>query len=274
MLWHDTQPLVRRLLIGAFALGAVAFVLGWLGDERDFWVTRPFATNLLSSFTAAMFSIPLAVVVLQRVLFRQQEHADSVSAVRNAASATSQLMDMRGSFLPKGHSHTLDAGLALEGVLSELNALGPNGPVPHAAQSRLRSVIADIEECLPNPSTYGELYSSASMLCSEVEALRLRRFEDPFSWAQEIPALSPVYPRDIEQVMIKLRTAYAMSSDPNHPMVGASLESLTAVEGAIFHLTPAIPTVIAIPHFVAEFTIANRVVLEHAKPAPGASTRP
>jgi hypothetical protein len=47
--------------------GGLAAVAGVAADAAGFWSRFPFLTNLASSATAALFGIPIALLVLQRV---------------------------------------------------------------------------------------------------------------------------------------------------------------------------------------------------------------
>jgi hypothetical protein len=65
--WDSTPPSVRVLSAVMWLLGAGLVVLGWIGDSRGWWKDRPFLTNLVSSLTAALFGIPFALVILERI---------------------------------------------------------------------------------------------------------------------------------------------------------------------------------------------------------------
>ena len=65
--WDSTDPSVRVLSAVMCLLGVGLVVLGWIGDSRGWWKDRPFLTNLVSSVTTALFGIPFALVILERI---------------------------------------------------------------------------------------------------------------------------------------------------------------------------------------------------------------
>jgi hypothetical protein len=67
---------VAALLCAGVLLG----VLGAVGDAAGVWSRFPFLTNLASSLTAALFGLPVALVVVQRLLQVQTEANERAAA--------------------------------------------------------------------------------------------------------------------------------------------------------------------------------------------------
>lgn len=68
-------PLLWRVVIfGVLPAGFVVLLgLGLYGDNKGFWTTRPYATNILTTATGACLGIPLAVGIIQRLTAAQEE---------------------------------------------------------------------------------------------------------------------------------------------------------------------------------------------------------
>ncbi len=61
------------------------------GGQAGFWSSKPFLTNVFSSLTAALFGVPLALVVLQRLGMTQAEAVNARAARRLAATVVEDL---------------------------------------------------------------------------------------------------------------------------------------------------------------------------------------
>src|SRR5687768_12695100 len=82
--WAKLHPRLRPAVVVLLSAGTVLAVLGTVGDAIQLWSRFPFLTNLASSLTAALFGIPLALVVVQRLLQAQAEANDRAAAWRLA----------------------------------------------------------------------------------------------------------------------------------------------------------------------------------------------
>jgi hypothetical protein len=78
------QPRLRSAVIALLSTGTVLAVLGAVGDAAGVWSRFPFLTNLASSLTGALFGLPVALVVVQRLLQAQTEANDRAAAWRLA----------------------------------------------------------------------------------------------------------------------------------------------------------------------------------------------
>jgi hypothetical protein len=99
--------------------------VGWWGDQVGFWSSKPFITNVFSSLTAALFGVPLALIVLQRLGLAQAEAVEARAAQRLATTVVEDL----ASAAPRLHP----------GPLSDLrNAEAELLTVERAAQEAIR----------------------------------------------------------------------------------------------------------------------------------------
>jgi hypothetical protein len=82
--WARVHPRLRTVVVVLLAAGTVLAVLGAVGDAAGLWSRFPFLTNLASSLTAALFGLPVALVVVQRLLQAQTAANDRAAAWRLA----------------------------------------------------------------------------------------------------------------------------------------------------------------------------------------------
>jgi len=82
--WATLHPRLRPTVVALLAAGTVLAVLGAVGDGAEVWSRFPFLTNLASSLTGALFGLPVALVVVQRLLQAQTEANDRAAAWRLA----------------------------------------------------------------------------------------------------------------------------------------------------------------------------------------------
>jgi hypothetical protein len=85
--------MVRRVSVGMWVTGIVLLIGGLICDGIGVLSDFSFLTNLASSVTAAMFGIPLGVVVLQRITFVQAEMAQAKAAQQLAAEVSREMFD-------------------------------------------------------------------------------------------------------------------------------------------------------------------------------------
>jgi hypothetical protein len=83
-----------------WGMGAALLGAGWWGDQVGFWSSKPFVTNVFSSLTAAMFGVPLALIVLQRVGLAQAEMVEARAAQRLAAEVVEDLVVAAAKLCP------------------------------------------------------------------------------------------------------------------------------------------------------------------------------
>lgn len=82
--WAALHPRLRTTVVALLGAGTVLALLGAAGDAAGMWSRLPFLTNLASSLTGALFGIPVAVVVVQRLLRAQSEADERAAAWRLA----------------------------------------------------------------------------------------------------------------------------------------------------------------------------------------------
>ena len=70
---------------GAFLAG------GLFGDSQGFWGNKPFATNVLTALTGALFGIPLALLVFQQISNQQDAQREARAARRLASRVSAEL---------------------------------------------------------------------------------------------------------------------------------------------------------------------------------------
>ena len=80
--WRETGATIRRLCVILPIAGTVFIAVGVVGDASNWWKDKPFLTNLVSSMASAMFGIPLALVVFQRLTALQAERLEKRAAYR------------------------------------------------------------------------------------------------------------------------------------------------------------------------------------------------
>jgi hypothetical protein len=71
-------------VVALLSAGTVLAVLGAVGDAFGTWSRFPFLTNLASSLTGALFGLPVALVVVQRLLQAQTDANERAAAWRLA----------------------------------------------------------------------------------------------------------------------------------------------------------------------------------------------
>jgi len=82
--WGTLHPRLRPTVVALLTAGTVLAALGAVGDGAGVWSRFPFLTNLASSLTGALFGLPVALVVVQRLLQAQTEANDRAAAWRLA----------------------------------------------------------------------------------------------------------------------------------------------------------------------------------------------
>ncbi|MFI6076315.1 hypothetical protein ACIA5C_32700 [Actinoplanes sp. NPDC051343] len=80
--WTRLHPLLRRAVTVMVGAGTTLLVLGVVGDATGVWSHVPFLTNVASSLTGALFGLPVALVVVQRLLDTQTAANDRAEASR------------------------------------------------------------------------------------------------------------------------------------------------------------------------------------------------
>jgi hypothetical protein len=89
--WTETGPALRTALVVLPTAGGVLFLLSLWGDVVGFWTDKPFLTNVSSSVISALFGIPFALVILQRLSIDQASRLERLAVRRLAARAAEEL---------------------------------------------------------------------------------------------------------------------------------------------------------------------------------------
>jgi hypothetical protein len=69
-----TPRIILQAALAMFAVGVLLVGAGTYLDVNSWWQDRPFLVNLLSSFTSAMFGIPLALIALSAMSRLESRH--------------------------------------------------------------------------------------------------------------------------------------------------------------------------------------------------------
>ena len=102
--WVGTAPLIRILSLLLWVFGLTLLTVGIVGDMNRWWDNRPFVTNVVSSATTAAFGLPVALIVIQRLVSYQQRIELISEASARVERFTEQLQDsIDGLSLSTGH---------------------------------------------------------------------------------------------------------------------------------------------------------------------------
>ncbi|MFD0742960.1 hypothetical protein ACFQ1L_15060 [Phytohabitans flavus] len=74
--WSNASPSLRIACVAMWGAGGAATVLGAIGDFAGWWESMPFLTNVASTVTGALFSVPLALVVFQGFAANETQKRD------------------------------------------------------------------------------------------------------------------------------------------------------------------------------------------------------
>jgi hypothetical protein len=91
--WIETSPGLRSACLIMWAGGLIGSVLGTLGDLLGWWYAWPFLTNLASSLVGALFGVPIALIVLQRIAATETHRQTRREVVRLARITVDELRD-------------------------------------------------------------------------------------------------------------------------------------------------------------------------------------
>jgi hypothetical protein len=82
--WTSYGPAQRILAVGLWLIAFALTGFGLYGDQHLWWVSRPFATNLVSSAAGACFGVPVAIFVLQALSSRQTLDSERRRSIQTA----------------------------------------------------------------------------------------------------------------------------------------------------------------------------------------------
>jgi hypothetical protein len=127
MTWNETSAALKTAWIVLWGFGLVLLTLGIWGDRAGFWASKPFLTNTFSALTGAAFGIPLALVVLQRVVASEADAAETRAAQRMAVRVSADLAWVVGELIEGGLSKAQAAEAFLKDRRSKLPGKGHIG---------------------------------------------------------------------------------------------------------------------------------------------------
>jgi hypothetical protein len=210
--WRETPGGLRVLWLVLWGVDAALLGAGWWGDQAGFWSTKPFITNVFSSLTAALFGVPLALIVLQRVVLTQAETVAARAAQRLAAKVVEDLVVAVAKLcsVPVSDVRNVEAELLMveraaqetirrwdrnqdEDSLSALRGLVDNGTLDKALEG-FRSVIRPGRQTVP---VVAEISAHWSFLHTTV---RSRLLEAGRTW------LAPPLAAQIDEMVRRLTT--------------------------------------------------------------------
>jgi hypothetical protein len=128
--------------VALILLGIVGIGIGAYADAQRWWVDKPFLTNMASSIVASCFGIPLAIVVVQRLISVQ---AARQVRIRWGERMGSQVAIVRGLSIPFARPRLNVAREPLEALQRALDPLQSITDVRgnESAKERARSMDAN-----------------------------------------------------------------------------------------------------------------------------------
>jgi hypothetical protein len=210
--WRETPGGLRIVWLALWGVGVVLLAAGWWGDQAGFWSSKPFVTNVFSSLTAALFGVPLALVVLQRLGVAQAEAVEAratrrlaTTVVEDLASAAPRLRPGPLSDLRAAEAELLAVERAAQEAIRQwdstqdeeslraLRALMSDGTLDKALAD-FRSAVRPGRQAVPAVAEVGAHWSFLST------TVRSRLLETGGTW------LAPPLAAQIDE-MVKLVTA-------------------------------------------------------------------
>jgi hypothetical protein len=99
--WRGAPPMLRRLAVWLWTVAALGAAASITVDVENWWGTLSFTTNLLSELIAAMFALPIALLVVNRLADYQEEMAARPRLEARVRAARRHL----NTVVEKLHSH-------------------------------------------------------------------------------------------------------------------------------------------------------------------------
>jgi hypothetical protein len=146
--WKSVAPILRTTAYVSWSLGIVALVLGWWGDLQGLWDDKPFATNVVSSVTTALFGIPIALIFLQYLAAHQARLATERTVIELANGIIDDLVEGSANLWPGDESSLqlisshVDTYLREQDTRMRISNLDPSQPAySETMYESLRSTI-------------------------------------------------------------------------------------------------------------------------------------
>ncbi|MEU4425686.1 hypothetical protein AB0F81_34115 [Actinoplanes sp. NPDC024001] len=141
--WETVHPRLRTTVVAMLSAGTVLTALGAAGDAAGAWSRFPFLTNLASALTGALFGLPVALLVVQRLIQAQTQTTERAAAWRLALRSAHTMRFAARTLLSAGTEHAatdLDGLLAqCDGALAEAREWADRAAAAKARPRRLRA---------------------------------------------------------------------------------------------------------------------------------------
>ncbi|WP_125635906.1 hypothetical protein [Nonomuraea sp. WAC 01424] len=91
--WDFAGPVGRRALLLSWLAWITMMALGIWGDVERFWDGRSFLTNVYSSITTATFGVPVALLILNRIIRSVEEQQEAARPVYTILDKIDDVID-------------------------------------------------------------------------------------------------------------------------------------------------------------------------------------
>lgn len=217
--WRDTTHAVRVCLIVMWITSGVFLAGGLFGDSQGFWGNKPFATNVLTGLTGALFGIPLALLVFQQISNQQDAQREARAARRLASRVSAELhASVRKLIIEPAVLR------AIEMAISNLITMDdPSTPGTDIGWNKIRVALSALDqECndvVAPAKQYAEAVAEAHMRLTYLNnEIRSQMLETDNKWldAATSSALSTCITNlgDVPGVWLKLATRAAVLRAP------------------------------------------------------------
>ena len=127
--WEIASAELRRLALISWTASAILLLLGIVGDIEGWWSQRPFLTNLTSSFTGALFGIPVALLFFQHIAYSQNVSRDQKEIIQFARNLASNLLVTATKYFRTWPDSTVlaQAAYKLSAAYSQFQPNAPKG---------------------------------------------------------------------------------------------------------------------------------------------------
>ncbi|NUW38406.1 hypothetical protein HTZ77_44480 [Nonomuraea sp. SMC257] len=183
-MWRSTAQVVRRAVVSMWAVGMLLATAGWFGDRHGYWSDKPFTTNLVSSLTGAMFGIPVALMVIQRISGRQATHAESRFLAGQAAAVAEALHGTAVAMAKGDERRSRELEEELRKASAALRDLARHRQGP--GWTGMSGLVNRYELYLVDPDQYGVLLDRAARQVARLNVIRVRAQEIGAPWVEHL----------------------------------------------------------------------------------------
>ncbi|PWI15978.1 hypothetical protein DI272_18765 [Streptomyces sp. Act143] len=174
------RPLTTRIVIGAgIPTGVALFALGLWLDSIAWWSRHNYFLNIFSGFTGVCFGIPFALVGLDYLTRKQEEHRETEQARARASLFVASLLEVFNGL-------TLDeVSGKVRALLNESIAIRAVRGDDQSREDRELSLLAAFDELLPAPGGQPRTrWSSFRRQSNETDHMGRWRTEVERSWTR------------------------------------------------------------------------------------------